>query len=111
MPSTQYWEVWTTAPFSLTSWTHRPLGTMVLGVAYRANVPWNETGYNNPEFEKALDKAESLLDVEERRKAMETVEKILQDRSEEHTSELQSLMRISYADFCLKQKRQKNTTS
>src|SRR3546814_6999244 len=24
-------------------------------------------------------------------------------RSEEHTSELQSLMRISYADFCLKQ--------
>src|SRR3546814_9405326 len=23
------------------------------------------------------------------------------DRSEEHTSELQSLMRISYADFCL----------
>src|SRR3546814_3810205 len=27
-------------------------------------------------------------------------------RSEEHTSELQSLMRISYADFCLKNKRQ-----
>src|SRR3546814_1848841 len=26
-------------------------------------------------------------------------------RSEEHTSELQSLMRISYAVFCLKQKR------
>src|SRR3546814_9015931 len=30
-------------------------------------------------------------------------------RSEEHTSELQTLMRISYAVFCLKQKRQKNT--
>src|SRR3546814_8065996 len=28
-------------------------------------------------------------------------------RSEEHTSELQSLMRISYAVFCLKNKRQK----
>src|SRR3546814_14695580 len=28
-----------------------------------------------------------------------------QDRSEEHTSELQSLMRISYAVFCLKQKK------
>src|SRR3546814_3705392 len=27
-------------------------------------------------------------------------------RSEEHTSELQSLMRISYAVFCLKKKRQ-----
>src|SRR3546814_10766449 len=30
------------------------------------------------------------------------------DRSEEHTSELQSLMRISYAVFCLKQKKTKN---
>src|SRR3546814_2023971 len=28
----------------------------------------------------------------------------VQDRSEEHTSELQSLMRISYAVFCLKNK-------
>src|SRR3546814_2684831 len=31
-------------------------------------------------------------------------------RSEEHTSELQSLMRISYAVFCLKKKKQKNNT-
>src|SRR3546814_4436243 len=32
------------------------------------------------------------------------------DRSEEHTSELQSLMRISYAVFCLKKKITKNET-
>src|SRR3546814_3189271 len=31
-------------------------------------------------------------------------------RSEEHTSELQSLMRISYAVFCLKKKNHKETT-
>src|SRR3546814_5241801 len=31
------------------------------------------------------------------------------DRSEEHTSELQSLMRISYAVFCLKKKTPKTT--
>src|SRR3546814_5709962 len=31
------------------------------------------------------------------------------DRSEEHTSELQSLMRISYAVFCLKKKNKKST--
>src|SRR3546814_4643821 len=30
------------------------------------------------------------------------------DRSEEHTSELQSLMRISYAVFCLKKKNNKH---
>src|SRR3546814_2412090 len=33
------------------------------------------------------------------------------ERSEEHTSELQSLMRISYAVFCLKKKNNYNTYS
>src|SRR3546814_1837131 len=32
-------------------------------------------------------------------------------RSEEHTSELQSLMRISYAVFCLKKKKNNNNTT
>src|SRR3546814_8704534 len=32
-------------------------------------------------------------------------------RSEEHTSELQSLMRISYAVFCLKKKNKNSTTT
>src|SRR3546814_5980595 len=32
-------------------------------------------------------------------------------RSEEHTSELQSLMRISYAVFCLKKKTTRDTTT
>src|SRR3546814_10854705 len=32
-------------------------------------------------------------------------------RSEEHTSELQSLMRISYAVFCLKKKKQNHTNT
>src|SRR3546814_6824232 len=33
------------------------------------------------------------------------------ERSEEHTSELQSLMRISYAVFCLKKKKKKITVT
>src|SRR3546814_8099113 len=36
------------------------------------------------------------------------IENTLLERSEEHTSELQSLMRISYAVFCLKKKRNKS---
>src|SRR3546814_9836757 len=34
----------------------------------------------------------------------EMLQAMLEQRSEEHTSELQSLMRISYAVFCLKKK-------
>src|SRR3546814_8207276 len=35
---------------------------------------------------------------------------LVDERSEEHTSELQSLMRISYAVFCLKKKKQHRST-
>src|SRR3546814_1265365 len=37
------------------------------------------------------------------------VDEVATCRSEEHTSELQSLMRISYAVFCLQKKRKTNT--
>src|SRR3546814_4742780 len=40
----------------------------------------------------------------------EAIGQIGEARSEEHTSELQSLMRISYAVFCLKQKKHRNKT-
>src|SRR3546814_3692901 len=39
-----------------------------------------------------------------------TVPSFLNARSEEHTSELQSLMRISYAVFCLKKKNKTHST-
>src|SRR3546814_7347492 len=42
----------------------------------------------------------------------ETIMKVLNsggNRSEEHTSELQSLMRISYAVFCLKKKKKQRS--
>src|SRR3546814_5676775 len=59
-----------------------------------------------------VDISEGMLAVArekiEKRKLQDRFEVQLGDRSEEHTSELQSLMRISYAVFCLKKKIQKN---
>lgn len=79
MPASKYWEIWDKTDFGVTAWTHRPLGTMVMSLGYRSGVPWNESAFSDPEFDKALDDAEATLDVEERRKKMEKVEKILQD--------------------------------
>src|SRR3546814_6075200 len=59
----------------------------------------------------AIDKVEkSVSDLGMRLEAWfdEFEAKQEQRRSEEHTSELQSLMRISYAVFCLKKKTQTN---
>src|SRR3546814_1877736 len=51
------------------------------------------------------DRAELLDAVEAARHRLETLEQIIEVRSEEHTSELQSLMRTSYAVLCLKKKK------
>src|SRR3546814_3452299 len=52
--------------------------------------------------------ARTRLD-EERNQLQLVAERKTVPRSEEHTSELQSLMRISYAVFCLKKKNNNNT--
>src|SRR3546814_8711103 len=51
---------------------------------------------------------EHQLVAEELLAAEELEVRVLHPRSEEHTSELQSLMRISYAVFCLKKKKNTN---
>ena len=79
MPASRYWEVWTETPFGATSWAHRPLGTMVLSQAYRSGVPWNESHFADAAFDAALDEAEATFDPDERRRKMETVQRLLQE--------------------------------
>jgi peptide/nickel transport system substrate-binding protein len=81
LPSAQYWDIWNapTNPFAFTAWTHRPLGVMVLGLAYRTGVPWNEAHWSNAKFDELLIKAEGTLDVEERRKIMVEIETLMQE--------------------------------
>ena len=78
LPSSKFWEVWDKVPFGYTSWAHRPLGFMVLSLAYRTGVPWNETQYSNPEFDKTLTKAEGTLDLDARRELLGQLETIMQ---------------------------------
>jgi len=79
MPAAKYWEIWDKTAFGITAWTHRPLGTMVMSLGYRTGAPWNESRYSNPEFDKALDAAEGVLDPNERKAKLGVAEKILQD--------------------------------
>jgi peptide/nickel transport system substrate-binding protein len=79
LPASRFWEIWDTTPFGATAWTHRPLGTMVLSLAYRAGAAWNEAAYDNPEFDQALAEAEATLDVAERTAKMERAQRILQE--------------------------------
>src|SRR3546814_10495309 len=62
----------------------------------------DEEGHQQGAFEP---RCEHETEVSEELAAAGEIEEIT--RSEEHTSELQSLMRISYAVFCLKKKKKK----
>ncbi len=79
MPSNMYWDQWTEVDFGITSWTHRPLAIMTLGLAYRTGVPWNETHWSNAEFDTLLEQAEGTLDIETRKKLVGRMQQILQD--------------------------------
>lgn len=78
MPGPEYWANWTKVPFGCTIWYHRPLGIMMLNLAYRSGVPWNESGYSNPEFDKLLDQAGGILEAKKRAVVMAKLQRILQ---------------------------------
>ncbi len=78
LPSAQYWDHWEDFDFAFTNWTHRPLGIMVLDLAYRTGVPWNESHYSNPKLDALLDKADATLDVPKRRLLMKDIETLMQ---------------------------------
>jgi len=79
LPAEQYWPIWNKVPFGLTFWAHRPLGVMVLDLAYRSGAVWNESHFASVEFDEALNAASGIVDPKARSKVMEKVEKILQD--------------------------------
>ena len=79
LPSSKFWDVWDKVPLGFTSWAHRPLGFMVLSLAYRSGVPWNESNYSNPEFDSTLTQAEGTLDVAGRTELVGKLETIMQE--------------------------------
>jgi peptide/nickel transport system substrate-binding protein len=85
MPNSQYWEQWTEVDLGVTPWTHRPLGTMILNLAYTADSEgnpgdWNESRWVDPEFSQLLTQANGTLDVEARRQLFCDLEQIQIDR-------------------------------
>jgi len=85
MPNSQYWEQWTEVDLGITPWTHRPLGTVVLNLAYVGDengdpVSWNESRWVDEEFSELLSKANRTLDVEERRQVFCELETIQWER-------------------------------
>ncbi len=79
MPGSTFWNDWANYPFSSTNWNHRPLGTQVLGLAYRSGEAWNEFAWSNAEFDALLAEANGIADADARRVVMGKIQKIIID--------------------------------
>src|SRR3546814_7233971 len=82
----------------------RPAAQLMIGATGQGLVAFDAQG----EIEPAL--AERWIVEDEGKSYIFRLRKATWPRSEEHTSELQSLMRISYAVFCLNKKKKKLKT-
>ena len=85
MPNSQYWEKWKDNILGITTWAHRPLGTMLLNLAYAVDddgkpVDWNETRWVDKEFNDILKKANGTVDLEKRRELCCRLEEIQMER-------------------------------
>lgn len=96
-----YWDRWTEVDLGITSWTHRPLATMVLPLAYTEESigAWNETRWFDDEFEGILREAQGTLDVEARRALMCQIEDIMQERGPIFNSFWKSVWNITASKF------------
>ena len=81
LPPARYAEIWNqpTTAFAFTTWTHRPLATMVLGLAYRTGSAWNESHWSNARFDDLLSRAEGTIDIAERRRIVGEIERLMQE--------------------------------
>ena len=96
-----YWDRWTEVDLGITSWTHRPLATMILPLAYieEGIGAWNETRWADEEFTTLMREAEATLDVEARRSLMCQLEDIMVERGPIGNSYWKNVWNITNESF------------
>ena len=77
IPGSSFWNNWTQYPYSTTSWNMRPLGVQIYALAYRSGEAWNETAFNNAEFDALLADSLKVADAAKRSELMGKMEAIL----------------------------------
>ena len=77
-PAASYWsETWNKNPMFTSFWTARAPAD-ALSIAYRAGSGWNETKFDHPEFEAALDEANRTADPNRQRELLMEAQRILE---------------------------------
>lgn len=77
-----YWSnVWLKQPFCAVYWGNRPTIDNQLTSTFKANTTWNDTHFNNPEFEKLLVAARVELDQAKRAQMYARCQELIRENS------------------------------
>ena len=79
LPGATFWDDWQTHLFSMTNWNPRPLGVQIYILAYKSDGIWNETGFQNEEFDTLLAQSLTIIDADERSKIMVRLQELMQE--------------------------------
>jgi len=80
-PADGYWSnVWLKKPFCASYWSGRATEDWMFSTAYEAGVPWNDSQWDDAEFQKLLLEARPELDSDKRRTIYQEMQQILRDR-------------------------------
>ena len=76
-PSDGYWtDAWMVEPLTATCWPESP-ADQILNTAFRTGTPWNETFWNNSNFDALLDTARSELDFKTRQAIYQEAQQLI----------------------------------
>jgi peptide/nickel transport system substrate-binding protein len=79
-PDDGYWSnVWNVAPFCASYWGGRPVQDQMYSTAYQSTADWNDTRFNNAEFDSLLLAARGELDLAKRKGMYGQMARILHD--------------------------------
>ncbi|MCB4455222.1 ABC transporter substrate-binding protein [Leisingera sp. McT4-56] len=79
-PNDGYWsEVWNAKPFCTSYWGGRPTQDQMFTTAYLSTADWNDTRFNNEQFDQILVAARGELDVAKRTQMYADMSTILRD--------------------------------
>ncbi|HPE26400.1 ABC transporter substrate-binding protein [Albidovulum sp.] len=80
VPDDGYWsDVWNVKPFCASYWGGRPVQDQMYSTAYLSTADWNDTKFNNPEFDALLLEARAETDLAKRKDLYSKMAHILWD--------------------------------
>ena len=98
-PADTYWQTaWMVTPMSVSGWDGRPVPDLILSIAFAGGAAYNETAWNNPDFDKIMVEARGVTDFEKRKEMYCDLQRMIQDDGGHITMAFSDYMDASRAE-------------